>query len=243
MGQERAKGVCRLMLTLTHFQLCPLSRSIRLALAEYDFPFELTEVPAWDYPPQLLALNPAGELPVLQVRDGPVLCGTYAIAEFIGEDIARHPIEGCSFVMFPGSREQRAEIRRLVDWCHRKLDREVTAELFTEKALSRLSSGHRRVPDPEVMRAIRANLRYHLSYFSHLADRRRWLGGDEMSFADLAAAAHMSVMDYLDEVPWDEFGPAKEWYQRVKSRPSFRALLADRVAGVAPALHYADLDF
>ena len=29
----------------------------------------------------------------------------------------------------------------------------------------------------------------------------------------------------------------------MKSRPSFRPLLADRVPGVTPPAHYADLDF
>ncbi|HZY20786.1 MAG TPA: glutathione S-transferase family protein, partial [Beijerinckiaceae bacterium] len=36
---------------------------------------------------------------------------------------------------------------------------------------------------------------------------------------------------------------AKDWYARVKSRPAFRAVLADRVPGMTPASHYADLDF
>lgn len=231
------------MLTLTHFRLCPLSRSVRLALAEYDFPFELAEEQAWDYRPEFLALNPAGELPVLQIADGPVLCGAYAIAEFIGEEIARHPVDNRTFVMYPGTREQRAEVRRLVDWCHRKLDREVTGELLREKVITRLSPQRAGAPDPQAMRAIRANLRYHLRYFSYLVDQRRWLGGDEMSFADLAATAHLSVIDYLGEMPWDEFIPARDWYQRVKSRRSFRPLLADRLPGIAPPAHYPDLDF
>lgn len=232
------------MLTLTHFRLCPLSRAIRLALAEYDFPFDLVEELAWEYRPEFLAVNPAGELPVLQISEGPVvLCGAYAIAEFIGEEIARHPVDNRAFVMFPGTREHRAEVRRLVDWSNRKLEREVTRELLAQKVIGRLSPSRAGAPDTEVMRAIRANLRYHMSYFSFLADQRRWLGGEDMSFADLAAAAHLSVADYLGEVPWEEFAPAKEWYQRLKSRRGFRPLLADRIAGMPPPAHYADLDF
>ncbi|HEY8579124.1 MAG TPA: glutathione S-transferase family protein, partial [Beijerinckiaceae bacterium] len=33
------------------------------------------------------------------------------------------------------------------------------------------------------------------------------------------------------------------WYMRMKSRPSFRAILADRVPGITPDPVYADLDF
>jgi glutathione S-transferase len=36
---------------------------------------------------------------------------------------------------------------------------------------------------------------------------------------------------------------AKAWYARIKSRPSFRALLTDQVRGMPAATHYADLDF
>ena len=93
------------------------------------------------------------------------------------------------------------------------------------------------------LRAIRANIRYHLSYVNHLAHERRWLAGDEMSFADMAAAGHVSVLDYLGEIAWESFPAAKSWYARMKSRPSFRELLTDRMPGVAPARIYADLDF
>ena len=50
-------------------------------------------------------------------------------------------------------------------------------------------------------------------------------------------------LDYLGDVPWDEDETAKDWYARVKSRPAFRALLSDRVPGITPANHYANLDF
>ena len=100
-----------------------------------------------------------------------------------------------------------------------------------------------RPPDQELMRALRANLRYHMSYLGYLVDQRRWLAGDDMSFADIAAVAHLSVLDYLDEIAWDKHQAVREWYVRLKSRPSFRPLLADRAAGVPPPLHYADLDF
>jgi glutathione S-transferase len=51
------------------------------------------------------------------------------------------------------------------------------------------------------------------------------------------------VIDYLGDVPWEENEAAKIWYARVKSRPSFRPLLADAVPGVAASTTYANLDF
>ena len=72
---------------------------------------------------------------------------------------------------------------------------------------------------------------------------RNWLAGDKLTYADLAAAAHLSSVDYLGDVPWSEDETAKNWYARVKSRPSFRPLLAETVAGLPAATSSADLDF
>jgi glutathione S-transferase len=230
------------MARLIHFRLCPRSRSVRLALAELAIPAELVEERPWEWRPELLALNPAGELPVLELDDGTRLAGAYPILEYLAETVGP-PADSRQMRLIPGSPAARAEVRRLVDWFHAKLDREVTRELLTEKVYARMRPSGERPPDADVLRAIRANLRYHLTYIGHLAHARRWLAGPEASFADLAAAAHLSVIDYLGEMPWDDFVDAKAWYERVKSRRSFRPLLADRLPGLAPPAHYAELDF
>jgi glutathione S-transferase len=228
---------------LTHFRLCPFSRAVRLTLAELDMEVELAEERPWEWRPEFLALNPAGELPVLQLEDGPTLCGVYAISEYLGEAAPGEPDAAAVEPLFPGDRAERAEVRRLVDWFNDKLNREVTQELLNEKVYARLQPGGQPTPDTDVLRAIRSNLRYHMSYIGHLAERRRWLAGEELSFADLAAGAHLSSIDYLGEVPWEEFETAKVWYARLKSRRAFRSILADRLPGAIPPTHYANLDF
>ncbi len=231
------------MLKLIQFRLCPLSRSVRIALAELEVAFELVEERPWEYRPAFLSINPAGELPVLQTSEGAVICGAYASLEYLAEGGRHHPAETRPMHLLPGSREDRAEVRRLVDWFHGKMHREVTRELLAERLYARLAARPEHTPDPEIMRLVRANLRYHLGYISFLAHQRRWLAGDEPSMADLAAAAHLSSIDYFGEVPWEQFAPAKAWYARVKSRRSCRPLLADRMPGLPPPLHYTNLDF
>jgi glutathione S-transferase len=172
-------------------------------------------------------------------EDGPI-CGAYAISEYLDETPGDGDARG--FQLFPGETIARAEVRRLVDWFDHKFYEEVTSYLVEEKVFRRFGPNSA-PPDMEAMRAGHENLRYHLAYVSHLAETRSWLAGDAMSFADLAAAAHLSTLDYLGEVPWEDFEPAKSWYALLKSRPSFRPLLADRVAGFIPSGSYADLDF
>ena len=226
---------------LTQFRMCPHSRSIRLALGELGIECETTEERPWEWRPTFLELNPAGNLPVLETDEGAVVAGAYAISEYLAETV---DTGGRTAALFPGDARSRAEARRLVDWFHVKMDAEVTGELLREKLYPRMQgtlAGH--TPDLALVRSIKANLRHHLAYIDHLADQHAWLAGDEMSFADLAAAAHLSCIDYLDEVPWEAHTVAKDWYAKIKSRPSFRALLADRVPGLPPPMHYGDLDF
>ena len=232
------------MSKLTHFRFCPFSRLIRILLAELDMPVALAEERPWEWRPVFLALNPSGDLPVLELADSVVVAGAYAISEYLGEMVRHAPLEDRLKDPFPGNAEDRAEMRRLVDWFHRKLDAEVTRDLLREKLTNRLRPDQAAgPPDAEVLRALRANLRYHLSYIGYLVDQRRWLAGDDMSFADLAAASHLSLLDDLDEIAWDQHPAVRNWYVRIKSRPSFRPLLADLAPGVPPPPHYADLDF
>lgn len=241
---------------LFQYRLCPQSRSVRLALGELGIEPELEDHNPWDFGQGLLAKNPAGELPVLEWENGLVLCGSYAISEFLTDArdaIAQAPRGAASgaqpnagrraFNLIPGSAEDRAECRRIIDWMHGKLAREVTNELVFEKVHKRLRHEGGSAPDANILRIARANLKYHLSYIGYLADTRRWLAGDDQSFADMAAAAQISVIDYLGEIHWPDAPSVKGWYQRMKSRPSFRALLTDRVPGTPPAACYADLDF
>lgn len=232
---------------LTHFRLCPFSRSIRLAFAELGLEPALVDERPWEMRPAFLAVNPAGELPVLELANSLTLCGSYSISEFLAEEAENSETDERTMRLFPGTPEDRAEVRRLVDWFHGKLNREVTQAMVAEKIIGRFAGGPvaqtHAPPNVELLRALRANLRYHLGYISFLADQRRWLAGEEMSFADLAAAAHLSVIDYLAEVPWDDYLLAKSWYVRLKSRRAFQPLLADRLPGMPPPIAYTDLDF
>ncbi|MFO7476822.1 MAG: glutathione S-transferase family protein [Methyloceanibacter sp.] len=228
------------MATLLHYPLCAFSRSIRLALAECGVEADLAEERPREWRADFLALNPAGTLPVFVTDDNQTIAGAYAISEYLADTADER--DARLFQPFPGDALARAEARRLTDWFHRKFHEEVTAYLVEEKVFRRFGP-HSASPDMEAMRAGHENLRYHLSYIGHLAETRSWLAGDAMSFADLAAAAHLSALDYLGEVAWEEHEAAKNWYALLKSRPSFRELLQDKVAGFAPSGTYADLDF
>jgi glutathione S-transferase len=219
---------------LYHLTLSPLARKVRIVLAEKNLDFTMKLEKVWERRPEFLALNPAGEVPVLIEPDGTVLAGTDAVVEYLDEVYREKILIGINPI-------DRAEVRRLCAWFDLKMNQEVTENLLGEKLMRRYQGQGQ--PNSPAIRAGHANLPGHLDYIGYLVERRRWLAGDHFSLADITASAHLSSLDYLGDVPWDAHEPAKEWYARIKSRPSFRAILSDHMPGAPPPKHYADLDF
>ena len=221
---------------LYHHPLSPASRRVRLALAEKTVACDLVLEKPWAPSPDLYAMNPAADLPVLIIdQDGEklVLSEVQAICEYLEEThagtlLGKTPLD-------------RAETRRLISWFDHKMQTDVTNLLVGEKAIKRLCGQGE--PDSAVIRAGCLNLRGHLDYIGWLTERRNWLAGDMLTLADLAAGANLSVLDYMGDVPWDRYPLAKEWYARLKSRPAFRSILGDHIPGCPPPSPYADLDF
>jgi glutathione S-transferase len=222
------------MRQLYHIAIDPGCRAVRVMLAEKGLDCELRSEKVWERREVFLRLNPAGDVPVFVDEDGTSIPGAAVIAEYLEE---RYPEPS----LLGRDPADRAEVRRLASWFGEKFHREVTANLVDEKIMKRfLKLG---TPNSGAIRAGLANIHYHLEYVGWLCDRRSWLAGDAFSRADIVAAAELSALDYIGDVPWQQHGGAKDWYARVKSRPSFRAILADHISGVHPPKHYADLDF
>jgi glutathione S-transferase len=230
------------MLTLFHHPICPHSRFVRLILEEYGLASRLVEERVWVRRPEFLILNPAGTTPVLVEEGGPAVPGAGVIAEYIDET---HGAAAAERRLMPSDRGARIEVRRLTSWFNDKFFEEVSGPLVMERVYKRYIPGGRGggAPDTEMLRAAKSNIKYHLVYIGWLVRARDWLAGDSLTYADLSAAAHLSAADYLGDVPWDDDESAKNWYARIKSRPSFRALLGEVLPGLAPSRTYADLDF
>ena len=222
------------MRLLYYLPLSPFCREVRLVLAEKRLEASLMGSEAWADGEAFLAVNPAGTVPVLIEDDGAAISDRGAIVEYLEEV---YPVPS----LLPGGPRARAEVRRLVGWFDIKFAAEVSTPVLYEKIDKReLGLGP---PEMLAVRQALERLDGHLHYIGRLAEARRWLAGEEVSLADIAAAAHLSCLDYLGDVVWRNHPEAKEWYVRLKSRPSFRPLLSDIVPGLPPPRHYADLDF
>ena len=222
------------MPSLLHLPLDPFSRKIRIVLGEKKITASLAVEPIWERRHEFLSINPAGTVPVFIEDDGTTISTSQAIAEYL-EETSKEP------ALIFGTALQRAEIRRLCNWFDVKFNTEVTEYLLGEKIMKRfLGLGQ---PSSETIRAGYANIDTHLGYIEYLAEQRAWLAGENFSLADITAASHISCIDYLGDIAWEDYQQAKQWYARIKSRPSFRPLLQDLIPGTQPPAHYKNLDF
>lgn len=225
----------RAMWQLFQFPLCPFSRKVRLALGEKGVGYDLIRESPWQRRDEFLDINPAGATPVMIESDkGHTLIDSRAICEYFEETVE-------SPQLIPGAAQNRAEIRRLVAWFDENFHREVALPLMHERMFKRLI--HRAPPDGTALREAMKAADAHLDYIDYLLDHRRWIGGGLFSLADLAAAAQISVADYLGGCNWSSHKQTRDWYAGLKSRPSFRPLLSERMEVITPPAHYDKVDF
>lgn len=228
------------MPTLFHQPLDVASRFTRLVLGEYGVVADCQVEKIWDRRRAFVLMSPAATVPVLQEDDGLVVVGAGPIAAYLAESRA-----DLGAPLFPKDVALRAEVRRLMDWALVLLEADVSATLVHEKALKRqipqeLGGG---APNTSAMRIARENCKWHHDYIAHLLATRDWVAGERMTLADLAFAAALSSLDYLGEIAWVDHPVTKNWYAKVKSRPSFAPILTERVTGVIPPSYYDDPDF
>jgi glutathione S-transferase len=222
------------MNTLYHLPFSANSRLVRIALLEKKIDVKLIVERIWERRDSFLALNPEGQVPVLLTNENISLSGAFVIIEWLEDMSSENSLIG-NDINF------RAEARRIMLWFNNKFSLEVESSIVYEKIMKVfMSKGN---PDTNILRVGRKNLITHMQYIDWLSKNRDWLAGNSYSIADISASANLSILDYLGEIQWKDYSYAKEWYARVKSRPSFRSLLLDKIPGLLPPKYYSDLDF
>ncbi len=224
------------MKRLWHWPIDPLARTVRLALGEKRCAFDGKMALPWAQPDELAVIAPGARAPALidtEAEEKVTAIGTQAICEYLEDS---HP----SPRLLPFVANERAEARRVWRWSEDSFA-DVNATLLTERVNQWVRRS--KEPDSATLRAGVHALKGRMTFLNNLAETRTYMAGRSLTLADLSIAAHLSAYDYFGDVPWDMTPDLKAWYSRIKSRPSFRALLADKVDGTRPAKHYADLDF
>lgn len=223
------------MNNLYHHPSCPFSRQIRVFLHEIGHNFSLIEEKYWENRTAFLKISNTRFLPVLYIKDQNFyMSGVYPIMEYLSE------VE-TDFHFMPSNIIAKSKVREYMFWFNSKFFQEVSKILIDEKIIKLLT--RRRMLNTEYLKVARVNLSRHMKFLSELLSKRPYLLEDVISCADIAAASHISIIDYLGEINWYQWPLIKDWYLLVKSRPAFQQLLKDRIVGLTPSPEYAKLDF
>tara|TARA_B100000242_G_scaffold133177_1_gene94644 strand:- start:323 stop:994 length:672 start_codon:yes stop_codon:yes gene_type:complete len=223
------------MTTLYHYPLCPFSRKVRLLLRERSIDPDLITETFWGKRKEFLKMNPSGDVPVLIIKKRKI-CGHYAITEFLEDELGK---------ILPEDIDEKNECRRIMDWFDRKFHNEVLNIILHEKVERQFLSVDQGGGLPRLNRIKVGihNLNFHLNYLEKILSNRYCLVSDKPNTADFTAVAHISCLDYLGDIPWKRYPRVKEWYGKIKSRPSFRSLLTDQIMSIPPRGKYVSLDF
>jgi glutathione S-transferase len=227
---------------LYHYPICPLSRTIRVMLAYKSVPYIAVIENFWEKREKFCIINPTSEVPFLAIkRDDAssdqqtlLIFGINAIISYLEEKYTDNSL------IF-GTLSYRAEIRKMCEWFNSKFYLEVSKYIINERIYSWYKS--QRSPDLQLIKLARLNLESHLNFLANILSKRDFVGCNDFSLADIVAACHISSLDYLGEINWQNYSLVKDWYSIIKSKPSFRDLLYDTLPGFKASAWYRELDF
>lgn len=219
---------------LYHHSLCPFSRKVRIHLSAKDIKFQLITENFWEKRKEFMIINPACTTPVL--IDGHLaVSDSSVIIEYIEEK------ENKTKNFLGNTLETRAEVRRVQSWFDNRFYIDVTRQVLKEKYLKRFDK--KSFPNPEILRVAKNNARIHFDYITYLLESSKYLACDQISVADFAGAAQISVLDYFGDIEWNHIKEVKDWYSLVKSHKFFNEILQDRISNLSPPSWYAKADF
>lgn len=223
------------MITLLHHPFCPHSRLVRLVLSEGCFHHELFVEPFWKGREEFLDLNPLGEIPVL-IDCGVTITDSFAIVDYL----SNHP-DYRGLRLIPESGNLRTHVLDIYGQSRGYLATKVVSKITSEKYFKQQFGQGR--PDPRVTRTALNALTTLLELYTWHLEKNAWLCGPRITLGDCAVAAQLSCVDFFGFIDWERYPIVKDWYTRIKSRPSFQPILKDKIPGYAPVPHYANLDF
>ena len=156
--------------------------------------------------PEFQALNPMGEVPVLE-HDGLVLAQSGVILDYLAGTLGRFG---------PSGEAERREILRWVLWDNHKL----TSYNATWRFLTNFVPEEKRSAD--VIAFLEGRGRAALGVLdSHLTERD-WIVGAAMTIADLSCVGYMF---FVDEFPIDwaaDYPAVTAWRERIRALPGWK---------------------
>lgn len=200
-------------LKLYHHPLSPFARKVRVALAEKGISPEKITVDLMtgaQRKPEYLAINPHGRVPALVV-DGTPIYESSSIIEYLEETHPNPPL-------LPKDPLARARVRMTEEVIDGNFIPAVGA-VFQNTMLKPEPDR-----DPKAVEAGKKAIAYHDEWLDKELTGRNYLGGDNVSTADIAALCAVEFQKMVGVAVPVNLKNLTAWNERMMARPSSKAL-------------------
>ncbi len=195
----------------------PNPKVVRMFAAECGADLQLQEVDlmaAENRQGEYLKLNPAGQLPALQMDSGEVISEVTAICEYLDEITGPSSLIGTS-------PEQRAETRMWV----RRIDHGILENLVNA---FRYAEGEAIFKDrmrliPHAADDLKALTQEKVTWLDGLMEEKEYICGGRFSLADILLFVFLEFGSQVGQPLNENNKNIVAWYERVKARPSASA--------------------
>ncbi|MEL6414420.1 MAG: glutathione S-transferase family protein [Pseudomonadota bacterium] len=195
----------------------PNPQVVRTFMAErgIELPMEEVDIMAGvnrqsDY----LKVNPAGQLPALQLDDGSLLTEITVICEYLDESQPGEPLMGAT-------PEERAQVRRWTRWADLNICEPLANGFRFAEGLPIFQDRMRCVP--EAADGLKACVQDKLAWLDAEMAGRDYLAGDRFSLADILLSAFLAFGEQVGQPLNRDFKNISAWYDRYHARPSAKA--------------------
>ena len=202
------------MIKLYDFLPCPFGQKVRIVLAEKSLSYEFAAVDITKGEhrrPEFLRFNPYGRVPVL-VDEDTVVYDSTIINEYLEEEYP-HP------ALMPEDSSARARVRTLEDYCDNSF---LPSAGFVQAELSKPQGEH----DAERLQRYRNELTRGLKRLEGFLGGKEYLVSGQFSLADIAFVPALLILPRLGVEVDPSLRGVSAWINRLKQRPSVRALEA-----------------
>ncbi|MDR2760547.1 MAG: glutathione S-transferase domain-containing protein, partial [Rickettsiales bacterium] len=181
--------------------------------------------------------------PVLKnIETNEIICDSFLICEYLtGAEIKKN-LGSSHFDLLCLDTPDEYEVKRLQMLFDKNFFNAVTGRVIEEIFINTFQKKGKISNSDKIMAALN-NFERHVKYIEFLLGKRKYLGGESFSIADISAAAQISVLDYLGMADWEKHEKFKEWYISIKQKIGFRKILEDKISGFEPNVLYNKLDF
>lgn len=200
------------MIKLYDYPQCPFCRKVRVALAEKGIKYERVFVDLRKKEQkreEFLKLNPYGKVPVL-IDNGAIIYESSVINEYLDERYPNPPL-------MPSSPIERARVRIWVDFC------ESHFHIPWFNIYREMTFKHENERNWELIEKSKNEVKEHLIRLDQSLERHEYLSGS-YSLADIAFTPRIALFDLIGIEIDPELRNVRNWVERIKSRPSYKAL-------------------